>query len=711
MQKDNTRIPTALQSLQDVPRWVSYSGAPLDGGKIDKAPLSPRTGRAAKNDQPATWGTHRAAQKRADAMAQPGHAPGVGVQMGDLGDGTALCGVDLDGCLADALEPWARAICDRLKTYAEVSPSGSGVKLFFRVKAEDLPTIRAAMGRDHRRVWKAGEHHGAELHLSNSYFTVTGRAYGTRGEALRTVPVADLLWLVREAGPAVMRAPNGSPRGSTRDTSGSGQGYSLLLDLFRAGSTEEEARADIERDDGAAGEWWARTDGRQRDRAVARALAEFRKDRARLVARLDSCWSDDELDDMQAAALLGFDDPPAGALAVADDDFGAPMMRGDKPVHNMHNAILYLGRNLDSILPDLRCNQMTGRNEWRGGDVDDATLTLARVKLERRGLETIGKDLVADAVAAVARYHTYHPIRGDLARVIWDGSPRLDSWLVRLAGAEDSPYVRAVGRKFLIQMVARVMRPGCKADHVLVLSGAQGIGKSTACRVLAGDDYFSDSMPRIGGLGQEAEKHLMGKWVIEIGEMASLRKSEAEDMKAFITGQTDKLRRPYDRLDAAFPRQCVFIATTNDDEFLRDDTGGRRFWPVTVPGVIDTDALAAERDQLLAEALAAFTAGESWWFDRDFEARHAKPMQDAARVADTWGEIVTAWLDKPVQDFGDGGDLRREVTIPDVLGGALGIPPAQQTMAAQKRAAAIMRGIGWVKVKSHGRMVWRRPEA
>lgn len=149
--------------------------------------MPPDRRRAAKNDKPATWGTHEAAQTRADAMAQPGHAPGVGVQMGDIADGTALCGVDLDGCLADALEPWAVAICDRLKTYAEVSPSGSGVKLFFRVMAEDLPTIRAAMGTDHRRVWKAGDHHGAELHLSNSYFTVTGRAYGGRAADLRRV--------------------------------------------------------------------------------------------------------------------------------------------------------------------------------------------------------------------------------------------------------------------------------------------------------------------------------------------------------------------------------------------------------------------------------------------------------------------------------------------------------------------------------------------
>jgi predicted P-loop ATPase len=336
---------------------------------------------------------------------------------------------------------------------------------------------------------------------------------------------------------------------------------------------------------------------------------------------------------------------------------------------------------------------------------------LARVKLERRGLETIGKDLVQDAVAAVARYHIYHPIRDDLGRVIWDGSPRLGSWLVRLAGTEDSPYVRAVGRKFLIQMVARVMRPGCKADHVLVLSGAQGIGKSTACRILAGD-YFSDNLPPING-GKDTMIHLRGKWLIELSEMAPSRKSEAEDLKAFLTTTVDSYRDPYGRTEGAWPRQCVFVGTTNSDKFLNDETGGRRFWPVTIPGVIDTDGLAAERDQLLAEALAAFSTGESWHLPREFEAVHAKPVQDTARVSDTWAEIVTAWLDKPIQDFDDGDEdarpLRGEVTIRDVLADALGIPPAQQNTPVQRRAAAIMRQIGWTKSHTRAGNTWRRP--
>lgn len=709
---------STLQDLAALPRWVAYSGAPKDGGGIDKAPLSPKTGRAASNDRPATWGTHAAAAARADALKRPGHKPGVGIELGLLGDGTALCGVDLDGCHADGLEPWAQAICDRFKTYGEVSPSGEGVKLFFRVKAEDLPTIRKAMGTGHRKSWKRGDHYGAELHLTNSYFTVTGRAYGKHGDAFRVVPLADVLWLINEAGPAFLRGEMGTAAG--RDESGSGYGYRLLLDIFRAGSTEEEARADIARDNGPAGEWWSRTDDRQRVRAVTGAKAEADQEKAQIVADFDLCWTAEELErarspeippeeEAEIDAMIGL---PSRALPAVRDDFGTPMMQGDKPINNQHNATLYLGRNLDSILPDLRRNQMTHRDEWRDGEVTDAAVVLARTALERRGLKTIGKELVADAIQIVARYRQYHPIRDDLARLQHDGRPRLDSWLVRYAGVADTPYARAVGRKFLIQMVARIMKPGCKADHTLVLIGPQRAGKSSLCRLLAGAAYHTDTLPSISG-GKDVMEHLQGVWVVELSELAPARKSEAEDLKAFLTSQVDRFRSPYGKRTEAFPRQCVFIGTTNDDEFLRDPTGGRRFWPVHV-GQIDLDGLAADRDQLLAEATAAFLAGEPWWLDPAFEEAHARPMQEAARIRDSWSDDVAAWLDKPVRgdlDFDGPGEVRTEVTVSDVLSGALGMTSAQATMAVQKRAGDVLRGLGWVKMKTMGRIVWRRGQS
>lgn len=418
----------------------------------------------------------------------------------------------------------------------------------------------------------------------------------------------------------------------------------------------------------------------------------------------------DDDPDAEIARILGLENP-AKTPTKAAAEWGAPMMRGDKPVINLTNATLYLGRNLDFILPGLAHNLMSGRDEWNGGEVDDATVSLARMALERRGLEQVGKEMVGDAINVVARKLCWHPIRDYLNGLTWDGKARLDTWLVRHVGAEDSPYVRAVGRKFMVQMVARVMVPGCKVDHTLVLSGPQGFGKSTLCRVLAGADYFSDSMPSITkNDGVEASRHVAGKWLVELAELAPSRKSEAEDLKAFLSRQTDRVRLPYARRDAPFPRQCVFVGTTNEDQFLQDPTGGRRFWPVTVVKLIDVDRLAAERDQLFAEAAAAYRAGEAWHLEAAFEAEHARPMQEAARESDSWTEKVAAWLELTDDDFDEGGEPKTEVRMSDVLEGALAISPVQHTRANQNRASAVMRDLGWTKHHTRTGKVWRSPD-
>lgn len=436
---------------------------------------------------------------------------------------------------------------------------------------------------------------------------------------------------------------------------------------------------------------------------------------------IDAGWTHPDFDAWQAAtAAEDFDGPDAEEQAEIDAlagtptkaltqvEWGTPLMRGDKPVINLFNTTVYLGRNLDSILPGLAHNLMNGRDEWRDGQLTDSAVSLARMALERRGLETVGKELVADAAHAVARKRAYHPIRDQLNTVAWDGTGRLDSWLVQYAGAEDTPYVRAVGRKFMIAMVARVMKPGCKQDHTLVLSGRQGQNKSTACRVLAGAEYFSDTLPSIRGDKTDAIRHLQGKWLVELAELAPSRKSESEDLKAFLSGAVDRVRLPYAKFDEAFPRQCVFVGTTNEDQFLKDATGGRRFWPVTVTRVIDVEALTAERDQLFAEAVAAFKAGEPWWLDRDFEAEHAAPVQAAAYVSDSWAEDVSRWLDETVDDLGRETVPREEVTVSEVLSGALGILPGRHTQGDQNRAGAVLRELGWTKHKTKRRNVWRR---
>lgn len=210
----------------------------------------------------------------------------------------------------------------------------------------------------------------------------------------------------------------------------------------------------------------------------------------------------------------------------------------------------------------------------------------------------------------------------------WDGTPRADTIFIDYLGAEDTEYTRTVTRKALIGAVARVMQPGCKHDHILVLVGPQGCRKSTTLAKL-GKSWFSDSFYTVQG--KEAYEQLQGFWLIEMGEMAATRKAELEQIKQFVSKQSDSYRAAYARRTQERPRQCAFFGTTNDDEFLRDATGGRRFWPVTVTdkGRETGDYFTPEIvDQVWAEIMVRYNAGEVWYLnDAKIEAE-ARAIQD-----------------------------------------------------------------------------------
>lgn len=412
------------------------------------------------------------------------------------------------------------------------------------------------------------------------------------------------------------------------------------------------------------------------------------------------------------AAKFGWQRP---ALEVSADEFedlpevtnfereGVMRTTTGAPKATQHNAIVFLGRANARLKLALRHDEMSGRDYWRRGEVDDEALTQIRVAIEREGLHSAGADLTANAVRSVARRNAYHPVRDWLESLNWDGVYRLDTWLSDYLKADVSPYVRAVGRAFLVGMVARIMRPGCKHDHVLVLSGGQGIGKSTACRVLGGP-WYGDNMPSIRDGAKEAGLYLRGHWLIEMAELTPSRKAEAEDLKSFLTRAEDEIRAPYARKADRVPRQCVFVGTTNEDEFLRDASGGRRFWPVACGAQIDTDALAKSRDQLFAEAVAAFKDSEAWHLPYEIELL-AAAEQEAAREADPWEEVIQEYLE---HDEFDGGG-RVQVTLGEVLR-HLGIPVERQRGHEGKRASQILRRFGWTKHHTKKGKEWRAPD-
>ena len=337
--------------------------------------------------------------------------------------------------------------------------------------------------------------------------------------------------------------------------------------------------------------------------------------------------------------------------------------------------------------------------------ITDTDITAAHEWFCLDNFPNVPRENIIHALQAAAKENSFHPVRDYLRSLSWDGIERLYEWLSTYCGARhrnsiELEYIQTVATKSLIAAVARVMSPGCKADHVPIIEGRQGIGKSTALLILAGEDWFSDNLPH-DLTSKDAKDHLRGVWIIELPELGQLQKHEVEIIKAFITRREEKYRPAYGRFEIVYPRQCVFFGTTNSATYLRDDSGNRRFWPVhcdPAGGMIDLDGLVRDRDQLWAEAVACFDAGELWHFT-DAAVIEEATRQQAERYADD------VWESK-VLSYANGNE---KFTTGDVLRNALDVETPRQDRAGQNRVAAILRSNGFESGRrsSRGRL-WVR---
>lgn len=292
------------------------------------------------------------------------------------------------------------------------------------------------------------------------------------------------------------------------------------------------------------------------------------------------------------------------------------------------------------------------------------------------------RDAVFDAVTLYAGRNSQHPVLNYVDGLAWDGQTRLDTWLSDYLGAAPCEYHAVIGAKFLIAAIARIYRPGCKVDTLLVFEGAQGIGKSTTASVLAGE-WFTDELPDLRS--KDAALQLSGAWIIEISELDAINRSELSTVKKFLSRQTDRYRPPYGRITVDVPRQCVFIGTSNESQYLKDSTGNRRFWPVRCSRV-NVEALRRDRDQLWAEAVQRYKQGETWWLTAEQERNLAIPAQDERKESDPWAQIISKWLTE---------QQVTETTTAKVARDALFLSSEKQTTGNSRRIANCLRDLGW----------------
>ncbi|MCA0339748.1 MAG: hypothetical protein LCH99_08425 [Proteobacteria bacterium] len=380
---------------------------------------------------------------------------------------------------------------------------------------------------------------------------------------------------------------------------------------------------------------------------------------------------------------------------------------GGVPKASMRNTVLALQRLEFTFSHDLFRHRkvINGAmlDEHAGEISDDACALLRKFVIDAFGFDPKAEN-VRDAVTQLCLEHTFHPIRQMLDALTWDNIARVDDWLVRYMGAEDTPLNRAIGRIMLIAAVRRVREPGVKFDTIVVLEGKQGTGKSTALRILAGPGNHSDN--EMLTLDTKAQMEAMeGVWIYELSEMSGLNKGEVERMKAFASRDVDRARMSYGRFSEARGRQTIFVGTTNEQKYLKDRTGNRRFLPVKT-AEIDLEALRRDRDQLWAEACKLEAQGESIVLPQELWAVAAVEQEERLED-DPWLEKLTI-----VRGRATGDEVRAYTT--ELLGELLAIPIERQHNGHGKRLTALMRELGWepgkFKVADKTKRGFRRPK-
>lgn len=415
----------------------------------------------------------------------------------------------------------------------------------------------------------------------------------------------------------------------------------------------------------------------------------------------------------------GFDEPPPKKLTKKeakkqsieiDEDFASgweeriargPINQGAKVKTTLANLVLILDNVVGEKL--FLHNEFSGLDiygmdaPWGGEKADEIKdVDLLNMKMwfaHKWGIEP-NINLVNEALNFIAKRNIFHPVKDYLNKLEWDGVERIDTWLKDyMEGDAPEPYLSAVSRKMLVAMVARIYEPGRKFDQVVILQGLQGKGKSTALRKLVGDEWFSDATLNVND--KDSILAMRNIWLRELGELSGMRKADVEQLKEFISRTTDRIRVPFGKRTEAFPRHCIFVGTTNKDEFLKDDTGNRRYWPLNV-GKCDFEGIETDRDQLFAEARIAWEFGEVLYLE-DAQAEAIAASEQSKRMeSDTLVDNLETFFEENAKKPKEERFNSNKFTLADLFKNVTHVT-LKEDRSGQLRLASALRSAGYEK--------------
>jgi hypothetical protein len=572
---DLCNLPSALVPLTALPHWLVWRWAQVKE-KWTKVPYQ-TNGKHAKTDDATTWNSYNA------VTADLSKWDGIGFCLFN----SEFCAFDIDNCRDPAtgsIHPWANELVAKAASYTEITVSGTGLRIIGRGVGPKV----------HRKLSVVDGVSLEAYRQATRYIVMTGNqlpeaaSFGiTNIDQCIDDTVAELE--AKKKGTRNKRSNDehsgpGSPDDGGHHARQDQDNEDELERTIRDGGDKRHGQTRSE------AVWWVINEmlrrGYQTD-VIVKVLLDRRN-------RI----SDHVHDQRDAHTYV------TRQIARAKSDLELSVNNKGDPIpspSNINIALLKAGITLryDQFADRILINGLPGF----GPMIEDGAVIRIKLMMQRRFRLMLTKELLTDIIFDNARLNSLHPVRDYLNGLKWDGIKRIDKWLTTYAGADDTPYTRAVGALMLVAAVRRARHPGCKFDEMVILENpTQGTNRSTALAVLAvNHEWFSDDLP-LHVQGKQVIEAIRGKWIIEAAELSGMRRTDIDHLKAFLSRTCDRGRMAYDRFVSDVLRQCIIVGTTNSTEYLRDTTGNRRYWPVLCQR-INIEALASDRDQLWAEAM------------------------------------------------------------------------------------------------------------